>query len=126
MSLDLDFFLGRRWRWGRSCGLERSRYSHHHRLSMRSAPYLNLKPFRSRANAFFDFELIAGMIDELEMLEQHPQDERRLLQREGTTEARSYAIPEGFVGISRGLSLRVWKETVWLHGACIVTPGTGG
>ena len=92
---------------------------------MRSASYLNLKPFRSRASAFFDFELIAGMIDEFEMLEQHPQDERRLLHREGTTEARSYAIPEWFVGISRDLCLRVWKETVWLKSVCIVPPDTG-
>jgi hypothetical protein len=62
------------------------------------------------------------VIDELEALEDHPEDERRLLQGELPPDAGSLAIAEGLVGVGGTLSLRLPAEVVGVEDVGLLAP----
>ena len=70
----------------------------------------------------FGLELIVGEVDKLEALQQHGQDERRLLQRELAADAGALPGPEGLIGVGRNLRPVLGAEAVGVKRLGIVAP----
>ena len=70
----------------------------------------------------FGLELIIGEVDKLEALQQHGQDERRLLQRELAADAGALPSAEGLIGVGRNLRPVLGAEAVGVKGLGIVAP----
>src|SRR5271165_5282010 len=70
----------------------------------------------------FGFKLIVGEVDKLEALQQHGQDERRLLQRELAADTGSLPGAEGLVGVRRDLGPALGTEAVGVKYLRIVAP----
>ncbi len=67
-------------------------------------------------------ELIIGEVDKLEALQQHGQDQRRLLQRELAADARALPGAEGLVGVGRNFRPVLGAEAVGVKRLGVVAP----
>ncbi len=63
--------------------------------------HLHLEPVGFDRQAFLDLQLIVRVIDQLEPLQDHAQNQRRLLHRELTSDTGALAVAEGLVGVDR-------------------------
>ncbi len=84
--------------------------------------HLHLEPIGLDRQAFLDFQLVFGVVDQLEPLQDHAEDQRRLLHRELASDAGALAVAEGLVGVNGPCRDSLSAEVIRIELLSVLTP----